>query len=52
MEIEYLPSHFNHWNDEKQFKAAVYYLRKYRHPLKDKLKERLCILTIYSAIQL
>jgi hypothetical protein len=40
-EFEYMPSHFNHWNEDKQFRAGVYFMRKYKYEIKEKLKDKL-----------
>ncbi len=32
--VDYMPSHFSNWSEEKQFKAALFYLRKHSAHIK------------------
>eukprot|EP00347_Sterkiella_histriomuscorum_P002505 403367891 len=38
VEFDYMPNNFHHWNETKQFKAAIYYLQNYQPQPKITLK--------------
>ena len=40
----YMASHFHNWSEDKQFRAALYFLKKEKFSLKTSHKTRLCTL--------